>query len=851
MLGRYYLILIFGILAFFVFAGCVEFGVAQAPVDAIAVWQHQEGEDWDVWYSIWDHSAKKWYVPGGGEAEAIFVHEGNDHDPDVNSYSDTAIAVWSKEENNQRTVYFSKWQDNVWSIPDPISTAGKDTDPTVAMDEAQDAIAVWVHDGRELYYSVYSSTSRSWSTPQKINTSGISRVSLPELTYSEYWSAYFLVFTGIDENDGKQYSYEMFYWGGWHGPWWIDYDAVLDNSEPTDQRTGISADWYNGFVTYVWPVTDGTLESYSYKYDFATYTFNLYGENKMPDTAYDASDVAHGIQTKNDDLYHQPNVNSPTTENLVSNLPTEDLRGSLTFILNRTVGLTVWWNKEDGSGEIYYAYNDGSWSTPVPIVSIHLNGYDRNPAVTPIQKIAVEEEPLPFCGDGVLQGGEQCEVGIPCPNPNEICWIDCMCYPFEYPYCGDGVLDPGEQCEAGIPCPNPNDICWIDCKCYTGKRPPPQPPPQPPPEEPPEQPPPEEPPEEEEEEPELTTSCKGNSAEIGRLGINIFDPSRYVCVADCDEGYVCDAHSCNCLPATAVITPRCGDGYISTPEVPGGGREECDTGSASNPKPDTCPYPEVCIGCKCVGPGDSVSCYVNTRSVDRTDVNKFDNDSMICTDDCSLSYGESYECVLSSCTCRLKQPEPECTSDSDCASGYVCEDGVCVLEEEEPPEPEPVCGNGVLESGEQCEAGIPCPEGYFCEGCMCYGYEVIQECGNGVREGTEECDGSDMGECSEGAVCSEGCTCVYPPELDCEDVCGEMGLPTILGHGYENADVCTLAAQEPEEECWTKCILAGFYRVDNIAGWDSCCCKKKEMFPCEGCPGPEPYCPECPEEYQD
>jgi len=853
MLGRNSLFLILGVLALFVFAGCIEVG--GAPADAIAVWQHQDSDGtWDIWYSLWDHTAKKWHVPTG-EAEPIAVDSGDDHDPDVSSTADVALAVWSKDSANSKTIYYSRWRDYVWSIPSSISTMGKDTDPTVAMSYSGDAMAVWVYDKKELYYSMYNSATGTWTTPKKIDTPGIDTVSLPEITYSEYWNTYFLIFTGLE--NGTQYSYEMYYWGGWQGPWWIDYDAVIDNNQPTDQRTGISGDRNSGYVSYVWPVTDGTLESYSYMYDFVTYTFNLYGSKMMPDTAYDASDIAHGVHTKNSDLYHQPNVNSPATENLVSGLATNDYRGALTFILDRTVGLTVWWNTEDGSGEIYSAYyENGVWSTPKSIVTNHLAGYDRNPAVTPLQAILFYYEEQPYCGDGVLQAPpEECEVGIPCPNPNEICWIDCLCYDYEYPYCGDGILDPGEQCEVGIPCPNPNDICWWDCKCYPWPGVPPRTPPEPPPEETPGEP--EEPGEgEPKPEPPSAVSCSANSDGIEAAGINSFDPTRMVCSDDCAEGYVCEASSCFCI-RNVTITPRCGDGYVSTPNTPGGGTEECDTGSSTDPKPDTCSHPKVCVNCKCVGSGDSVSCTGNTLGVDRTDLNKFNKDTMTCTDDCSLLYGENYECNIGSCTCTPKAPPEE------------------EEEEEEEEEGEPECGNGKVETGENCEYSSQCPAGYVCESCRCVredqgctddgdcssGYRCCPDthvcvpeeayCGNGIREGTEQCDGSDMQDCGEDDACSEACVCVSPPSLDCKSICGLMNLPIILGHGYPNSESCGYAAQEDKEECFTKCILYGFERVDNIAGWDSCCCKKVEMFPCEGCPGEDPYCPECPPEYGD
>lgn len=49
-------------------------------------------------------------------------------------------------------------------------------------------------------------------------------------------------------------------------------------------------------------------------------------------------------------------------------------------------------------------------------------------------------------------------------------------------------------------------------------------------------------------------------------------------------------------------------------------------------------------------------------------------------------------------------PEPECSIDSDCPSGYVCQNGVCVPEEEPPP---------------TCSVDSDCPPGYVCRDGKC------------------------------------------------------------------------------------------------------------------------------------
>jgi len=60
----------------------------------------------------------------------------------------------------------------------------------------------------------------------------------------------------------------------------------------------------------------------------------------------------------------------------------------------------------------------------------------------------------PYCGDGRLSDDEQCELGN--PTGYSCLWDDCdqstcLCLEEDEPYCGDGNLDEGEQCEIGDP----------------------------------------------------------------------------------------------------------------------------------------------------------------------------------------------------------------------------------------------------------------------------------------------------------------------------------------------------------------------------------------------------------------
>jgi hypothetical protein len=134
--------------------------------------------------------------------------------------------------------------------------------------------------------------------------------------------------------------------------------------------------------------------------------------------------------------------------------------------------------------------------------------------------------------------------------------------------------------------------------------------------------------------------------------------------------------------------------------------------------------------------------------------------------------------------------------------------------------PEHVCGDGVLDPGEECD-GAPCADGRDClQGCTC---DALNRCGNGVLDPGEECDGAP---CADGRDCLAGCVC--PPSA----LCGNGTVDP--GEQCDGADD-RLCPGDCQDDC--RCpgrVLCGNGVLD--PGEE-----------CDGgpCPGGEPCSPDC------
>jgi len=108
--------------------------------------------------------------------------------------------------------------------------------------------------------------------------------------------------------------------------------------------------------------------------------------------------------------------------------------------------------------------SNGVASSSSSVAPISLSSSSVSSVITPAR-----------CGDGIMQGTEQCERSLPCAA-GSIC-INCQCIrtnagasssskPAAAPICGNGFLEGIEQCETDIPCVS-GGFCKIDCLCET------------------------------------------------------------------------------------------------------------------------------------------------------------------------------------------------------------------------------------------------------------------------------------------------------------------------------------------------------------------------------------------------
>ncbi|MBI1812714.1 hypothetical protein HYR82_02950 [Candidatus Peregrinibacteria bacterium] len=253
-----------------------------------------------------------------------------------------------------------------------------------------------------------------------------------------------------------------------------------------------------------------------------------------------------------------------------------------------------------------------------------------------------------LCGDGLLQQGEDCDLGSTCAKDPASCnrvpgtaGGVCACDPHDpnchliagtsyqkgcqWPRCGDGVINNfvnlnglqlnfdflREECDDGPKNGTPDDPCSVSCRI-------------------------------------ITSSSSSSSIRLLSCGNGILDP-----------GEQCDFGTQNGLPGSACSSycqftalPGCGDGHLDQGEI-------CDDGASNGTPGDACT-----LECK--------------RTI---------------TQPCS-GRQQCGSNVCSSGACA------GCTTDAQCPGGESCVSGLCI--------PKASCGDGIRQPGERCDDGSRC-----------------------------------------------------------------------------------------------------------------------------------------------
>jgi len=258
-----------------------------------------------------------------------------------------------------------------------------------------------------------------------------------------------------------------------------------------------------------------------------------------------------------------------------------------------------------------------------------------------------------LCGNGNIDPGEQCDDGNTSGHDgcDEVCRVEA--------FCGNGTVDPNEECDDGNY--EDKDGCAPDCTVETG--------------------------------------CGNGQLEVGE---------------QCDDDNVTSGDGCTGDCRLEGAAPVCGNGIFEY-------TEGCDDGNTT------------------AGDGCSATCEREDGCGDgeQAGIEQCDDGNNIAGDGCS-----------SICTVEFICGNNECDSEKGETCAF-CPQDCC-----------PLCGNGRLDEGEQCDDdgnvnGDGCSRG-------CLDEDGVPECGNDIWELGEECDdGNDE--------IHDGCSDVCEKEFTCGD----------------------------------------------------------------------------------
>ncbi len=426
--------------------------------DAIAVWQNKWEGNWEIAYSLYSQQKKGWFylqnpqIYYEGQANLIAKVKGDDQDPDIDSNGKQALAVWSNsggDGNDGADIYFSFWDGGSWQTPTRLfALPGDDLDPTVYWQDSKNAMVVWVNrqgSERSLYFSEYN--QGNWTKPEKINLPGSAEeLAAPELGYFTVPnSRYLLVFTATINGKSEAYLGAYSSAQGWQvmpvaGQ---TVPAVVDETIPSPYQTTSAMHVSSRQVIVAWPGQDGNIWYASV--DLANQAFSAQkltaGTNPYLQFGFGSFTADTILWQQGKQILNLTPVKPGSYQQVVSPSEPQRVRLAATYLLyyDDKAMVAVWHTDNEGPSEIYFSaveLGSQNWTAPAPIDTDLFPGEDRNPAIAPLHLklegnkfIEVQEKGIAddeWCGDKILQAGEDCEIGIPCKNKSEQCDFDLL-----------------------------------------------------------------------------------------------------------------------------------------------------------------------------------------------------------------------------------------------------------------------------------------------------------------------------------------------------------------------------------------------------------------------------------------
>ncbi len=444
------------------------------------------------------------------------------------------------------------------------------------------------------------------------------------------------------------------------------------------------------------------------------------------------------------------------------------------------------------------------------------------------------EEPMPVCGNGVKEGIELCDDGNAVNGDG--CEIDCTYT------CKPGTAEGDKKCNDGNPC-NGEERCGTGNKCEPGTA--------------------------------LAEGAACGTGKMCKMGVCAdISCGDGVTTApeECDDGNVtngdgCDSCKFSCVSSDSTRNCAATDACMNN--------GTCDDAthkcSAGTPKADgtACGTGMICKSgaCTATSCGDGL-----VNGTEQCDFGTGNGAGTGCEVDCKFSCAKSPDSCVDTNPCNGTEvcsnvtvsgkTGQKCSAGTPladgtaCGGGNICKTGACVA-------PPPVtCGNGTLDTGEECDFGTGNGPGTGCEttckfsctkspdSCadtnLCNGAETCQTvtvsgktgqkcsagtnatkctaCGAGVCNGTGACASST---CGDGCVdATKGEQCEPPGTSTCSSTCKTI-VAAVCGNGVREAgEQCDDGNTTNLDGCDRTCKFEQDHRANSLTmqfGTDTYC----------------------------